>query len=141
MSVLKKIVSQSAIYFVGTIFSVLVGFFFKVYISSLLGAQGLGLFTLGVSSISIASIFLTWGYGNGLIRFISKYSANKDYSRLYFYIKKTVVINLIMVAFLSSIYFVFPVFIAKYLLHSQEIAEYLPFFGIFLIISSFLSIG
>tara|TARA_B110000908_G_scaffold33277_1_gene39811 strand:+ start:778 stop:2256 length:1479 start_codon:yes stop_codon:yes gene_type:complete len=141
MSILKKIVSQSAIYFVGTIFSVLVGFFFKVYISSLLGAQGLGLFALGVSSISIASIFLTWGYGNGLIRFISKYSASKDYSRLYFYIKKTVIINLIMVAFLSSIYFVFPGFIAKYLLHSQEIAEYLPLFGIFLIISSFLSIG
>ena len=69
MSILKKIVSQSAIYFVGTIFSVLVGFFFKVYISSLLGAQGLGLFTLGVSSISIASIFLTWGYGNGLNSF------------------------------------------------------------------------
>ena len=46
-----------------------------------------------------------------------------------------------MVAFLSSIYFVFPGFIAKYLLHSQEIAEYLPLFGIFLIISSFLSIG
>jgi O-antigen/teichoic acid export membrane protein len=141
MSILKKIVSQSAIYFVGTIFSVLLGFFFKIYISSILGAEGLGLFALGVSSISIASIFLTWGYGNGLIRFISKYSANKDYSRLFFYIKKTFLINLVMVTSLSSIYFIFPEFIAKHLLHSQEISKYLPLFGIYLIISSFLSIG
>lgn len=141
MSMLKKIVSQSAIYFVGTIFSVLVGFFFKVYISTILGAEGLGLFALGVSSISIASIFLTWGYGNGLIRFISKYAASKEYSRLYFYIKKTFVINLIMVAGLSSVYFFFPTFIGEHLLHSKEIVDYLPLFGVFLIISSFLSIG
>lgn len=141
MSILKKIVSQSAIYFIGTIFSVLVGFFFKVYISTILGAEGLGLFALGVSSISIASIFLTWGYGNGLIRFISKYAASKDYSRLYFYIKKTFLINLLMVAGLSSVYFLFPTFIGQKLLHSQEIINYLPLFGVFLIISSFLSIG
>ena len=141
MSILKKIVGQSAIYFIGTIFSVLVGFFFKVYISTILGAEGLGLFALGVSSISIASIFLTWGYGNGLIRFISKYAASKDYSRLYFYIKKTFLINLLMVAGLSSVYFLFPTFIGQKLLHSQEIINYLPLFGVFLIISSFLSIG
>lgn len=141
MSILKKIVGQSAIYFIGTIFSVLVGFFFKVYISTILGAEGLGLFALGVSSISIASIFLTWGYGNGLIRFISKYAASKDYSRLYFYIKKTFLINLLMVAGLSSVYFLFPTFIGEKLLHSHEIINYLPLFGVFLIISSFLSIG
>jgi len=141
MSILKKIVSQSAIYFIGTIFSVLIGFFFKVYISTHLGAKGLGLFALGMSSISIASIFLSWGYGNGLVRFISKYTATKNYLRLFFYIKNTLKINLLMVVLLGSVYFLFPDFIAQSILSSKDLAQYLPLFGIFFIINSFLSIG
>lgn len=141
MSVLKRIVGQSTIYFIGTIFSVLLGFFFKVYVSNVLGADGLGMFTLGMSSVAIASIFLSWGYGNGLVRFISKYASTKDYPSLFFYIKKTIKINLIMVFIFASFYFLFPEFIAKQLLHSSELTTYLPLFGIVLIVNSFLSIG
>jgi O-antigen/teichoic acid export membrane protein len=141
MSVLKKIVGQSTIYFIGTIFSVLLGFFFKVYISNVLGADGLGMFTLGMSSVAIASIFLSWGYGNGLVRFISKYASIKDYASLFFYIKKTFTINFFMVLVLASCYFLFPDFIAKNLLHSSSLANYLPLFGVVLIVNSFLSIG
>jgi len=141
MSLLKKIVGQSFIYFTGTLFSVVVGFFFKVYISNILGAKGLGLFTLGMSSVAIASIFLTLGYGNGLVRFVSKYIANNNYGRLKHYIKKTVFLNLLTVVPLSMVYFLVPKFIGEHLLNSKDLVEYIPLFGVILIINSLLSIG
>ena len=141
MSLVKKIIGQSAIYFIGTIFSVLVGFFFKIYLSNKIGSEGLGLFTLGMSSVAIASIFLTFGYGNGLIRFVSKYLANKQYNRLSYYLKKTVFINILTLIPLSLIYFLFPDFVGGKLLNSKKLIEYIPLFGIVLIINSFLSIG
>ncbi len=141
MPMLKKIISQSAIYFVGTIFSVLLGFFFKIFISSRLGAEGLGLFALGMSFVTIASIFLSWGYGNSLVRFVSKYTATNNYSRLFFYLKNTLKINLLMLALLAPVFFLFPDFIAKNLLFSEKLGQYLPLLGVFFIINSFLSIG
>ena len=37
----------------------------------------LGLFALGMSIVSILSIFLSLGLGNGLIKYVSKYVAKK----------------------------------------------------------------
>ena len=51
MSLVKKIVGQSAVYFLGTVISVIVGFFFKVYLSRVLGADALGIYSLGITTI------------------------------------------------------------------------------------------
>ena len=70
MSLIKKIVRQSAVYFFNTVISVFIGFFLKIYISRVLGADALGIFSLGITIITITGLFLSLGYGNGLIRFI-----------------------------------------------------------------------
>ena len=60
MSLVKKIVGQSAVYFLGAVISVIVGFFFKVYLSRVLGADALGIYSLGITTIGVLGIFLSF---------------------------------------------------------------------------------
>ena len=66
MSLVKKIVGQSAVYFLGTVISVIVGFFFKIYLSRILGADALGIYSLGITTIGVLGIFLSFGMAMGL---------------------------------------------------------------------------
>ena len=138
MSLIKKIVGQSAVYFIGTVIAVVIGFFFKVYLSRMLGADALGIYSLGLTAIGVLGIFLSLGYGNGLIRFISKYKATDSKNRLISYIGNTLVINLCIVVPLSVCFYLFPEIIASKLLNTPSLEEYIPLFGLMMIINSFL---
>lgn len=138
MSLIKKIVNQSAVYFFGTVISVAIGFFFKIYLSRELGAEAIGIYSLGLSVISILGIFMSLGYGNGLVRFVSKYNAKKDKVGLTHYINSTSVINLLIAAPLSVCFFIFPKYIAVNILNTPSLEPYMFLFGLMLFINSFL---
>ena len=138
MSLVKKIVGQSAVYFLGTVISVIVGFFFKVYLSRVLGADALGIYSLGITTIGVLGIFLSFGYGNGLIRFVSKYKATQNYNTLISYLTNTSIINLCVVLPMSFLFYFFPEVIADKILKTPKLKEYVPLFGLMMFVNSFL---
>ena len=138
MSLVKKIVGQSAVYFLGTVISVIVGFFFKVYLSRVLGADALGIYSLGITIIGVLGIFLSFGYGNGLIRFVSKYKATQNYKNLISYLTNTSIINLCVVLPISFLFYFFPEIIADNILKTPSLKECVPLFGLMMFINSFL---
>ncbi|MEM5563987.1 flippase [Psychroserpens sp. AS72] len=140
MSIAKKITGQAGIYFAGTLFSVAIGFFFKIYISKELGADMLGVYALGMTVVSVLSVFLSLGLGNGLVRFVSKYLAQENYTQLHTYLRKTLGITLVMSVISASLFFLFPEFIANTLLKSPELTPYLSYFGILLIINAIITL-
>ena len=81
MALLKKIVEQSSFYLLGNIISIIIGFFFKIYVSNILGTEAIGLYALGITMIGVLGIFLSFGFGNGLVRFVSKYNATNNFYR------------------------------------------------------------
>ena len=138
MSLVKKIVDQSTVYFLGSVISVIVGFFFKIYLSRILGADALGIYSLGITTIGILGIFLSFGYGNGLIRFISKYNATQNYNKLISYLTNTSIINLCVVLPVSFLFYFFPEIIANNILKTPKLNEYIPLFGFMMFVNSFL---
>ncbi|MGE5138464.1 MAG: hypothetical protein ACM3JD_03290, partial [Rudaea sp.] len=58
-----KLSSQSLFFFIGTLFTTTVGFFFKIYVARVLGSEGLGLYALGMSVVAFAGIFASLGLG------------------------------------------------------------------------------
>ena len=138
MSLVKKIVGQSAVYFLGTVISVIVGFFFKVYLSRVLGADALGIYSLGITTIGVLGIFLSFGYGSGLIRFISKHKATQNYNKLVSYLTNTSIINLCVVLPISFLFYFFPDIIADNILKTPALKEYVPLFGFMMFVNSFL---
>ena len=73
---------QSAVYFAGTILTTAAGYFFRVYLARTLGAEGLGLYTLGMSMAGFLALFGVLGLPVAASRFVAEYSANRDYQRL-----------------------------------------------------------
>ena len=138
MSLVKKIVSQSVVYFFGTVITVIVGFFFKVYLSRILGADALGIYSLGITTIGVLGIFLSFGYGNGLIRFVSKYKATQNYNNLISYVTNTSIINLCVVLPISFLFYFFPEIIADNVLKTSKLKDYIPLFGFMMFVNSFL---
>jgi O-antigen/teichoic acid export membrane protein len=138
MSLIKKIVGQSSVYFLGTVLAVVVGFFFKVYLSRTLGADALGIYSLGITVIGVFGIFMSLGFGNGLVRFIAKYRAEKDTQKAVNYIRNTSIINGFVVLPLTLCFFLFPDFIAEKLLNTPSLEEYIPLFGLMMFVNSFL---
>lgn len=141
MSILKKIISQSAIFFVGSIISVVMGFFFKIYLSMHLGAEGLGLYTLGISILGVLGIFLSLGYGNGLVKFISKYVALQNSGKLFSYINKTLSVNVVISIALGVVFFIFPAFISEHILSNTKLTPFIPYFGGLLFVNGLLVVA
>ena len=79
---LGNISRQSAVYFVGTIFTAAAGYFFKVYLARRLGAEALGLYALGMSLVGIVGLFNAIGLPAAAARFVAEYSARGDFARL-----------------------------------------------------------
>src|SRR5260221_3503952 len=48
---------HSVVYFAGTLFSAIAGYFFKIYVARELGAEALGLYALGMSIVGGIGIF------------------------------------------------------------------------------------
>lgn len=140
MSDLKNIVGQSSVILLGTAVTVLSGFFFKAFLARHLGAGGLGIYSLGISVVTIASIFVTLGLGNGLVRFVSKYMAEQNYVQLHTYLYHTFKLSLISTCLFGSMLVLFPHFIATRILHAPEMESYLWFFAILLLLNSFVAL-
>jgi O-antigen/teichoic acid export membrane protein len=73
---------QSAVFFAGTIVTSAAGYFFKVYLSRKLGAEALGLYTLGMTLVGFLGLFNALGMPAAAARFVSAYSARREYGRL-----------------------------------------------------------
>lgn len=140
MSDLKNIANQSFVFLLGTIFTLIVGFFFKIYLANQLGAEGLGIYSLGISIITILSIFVSLGLGNGLVKYVSKYVAEKNYIQLQTYLHYTFKFSFISTIIFGFILFYFANFIANNFLNTPGIEPYLCFFSVMLIIYTFLTL-
>ena len=78
----KSISRHSAVYFAGTLFTALSGYFFKVYLARTLGADALGIYALGISIVGVIGLFNAVGLPTAGARFVSEYSSQRDYARL-----------------------------------------------------------
>src|SRR5947207_909161 len=68
---MASISRQSAIYFAGTILTTAAGFFFKVFLARSLGAEPLGIYTLGMTIVGVLGVFNALGLPTAATRFVS----------------------------------------------------------------------
>jgi hypothetical protein len=52
---------HSGVFFAGTMFTAAAGYLFKVYVARMLGAEALGIFTLGMTMVGLLGIFSAMG--------------------------------------------------------------------------------
>ncbi len=86
---------QSSIYFAGTVFATGAGYFFKVYLARVLGAEALGIYALGMTVIGFVGLFNTFGLPQSAVRFAATYTANRDFDLLRGFLLRGVTVLLI----------------------------------------------
>src|SRR3989344_6159574 len=88
---------------IGLVFSTFIGYIYR-YIITTIGPEIYGSFTLALSVISFAIIFAKLGIDEGVLRFLSLYSEekNKKKTKMFF-------VTSVYIVFLSSLIFAFAI--------------------------------
>jgi len=85
-----KISRQSAVFFAGTLFSVATAYLFKIYLARALGAEGLGLYTLGMTLVGFLGLFNALGLPQAAVRFVAAYTATGQRAQLRTFLGRSV---------------------------------------------------
>jgi len=130
-----RIARQSGVVFGGTIFTILLGYAFKVYLARVLGAEALGIYALGITIVSFLGVFNVMGLPESAVRFVALYSASKRYEEL-----RSLLWNGSWILMAANLIFAVVLleagpWIATRFYHSPQLARYLPLFAPIMITS------
>jgi O-antigen/teichoic acid export membrane protein len=137
-----RISRQSGIVFAGTIFTVVLGYVFKIYLARVLGAEALGIYALGMTIVGFLGIIDALGLPDSAVRFVAQYAASKRFEAL-----RSFLWNgswMLLVANLVSTVVVLEAgpWVATHFYHSPQLVRYFPLFALTMVlgaVNSFLS--
>jgi O-antigen/teichoic acid export membrane protein len=119
---------HSSIYFASTVFVLVVGYPFKIYLARVLGAEALGVYALGMTIVGCFAIFNDFGLSQAAVRFVSAYVANGKTELLRNFLVSGVVLLLLTNFFLGMVVWLAGPWIA---LHVYRTPALIPCFGWF----------
>ena len=77
-----QISRQSAVFLLGTLFTMAAGYLFKIYLARVLGAEALGIYALGMTAGGLVSIVGTAGVPQTASRFVAIYASTGQSRKL-----------------------------------------------------------
>lgn len=125
---------HSGVFFAGTIFSVALGYLFKVYLARALGAESLGIYALGMTLVGFAGTFNSLGLMESAVRFASVYRSTQRFDQLRALLWRGGGILLMANAFFAIIFWNAGRLAALRFYHSAELARYIPWFTLIMLL-------
>ena len=119
---------HSGAFFAGTIFSVALGYLFKVYLARTLGAEALGIYALGMTLVGFIGTFNTLGLVESAVRFASVYRAANKLEQLQSLLWRGGGVLLVANAVFAVILLKTGKLVALRFYHSAELVRYIPWF-------------
>lgn len=132
-----RVTSHSAVFFLGTIFNAVAAYGFKIYLARTLGARLLGIYALGMTVVSIASIFNTLGISQTSVRFVSSYNATQRFDLLRGFLGRSITLLLVCNGVFAIAMLSLGPWIATHFYHVPELTGYLGLFTWLMIIGVF----
>jgi O-antigen/teichoic acid export membrane protein len=120
---------NSGVYFAGTIFSVALGYVFKVYLARVLGAEALGIYALGITLVGFLGAFNSLGLVESAVRFAAVYRAAHKWEQLRALLWWGGAILLAANVVFGAIFLKLGGMVAARFYHSAALARYIPWFG------------
>jgi O-antigen/teichoic acid export membrane protein len=134
-----RVSRHSGIAFAGTIFSAGLGYFFKIYLARVLGADALGQYALGMTIISFLGVVNAFGLPDAAMRFVAHYSAAAKFAALRSLLWNGAGIllagNLVFAVVLLKIG---PWIVTRFY-HSPQLVHYLPLFAAIMLTGALIS--
>jgi O-antigen/teichoic acid export membrane protein len=80
--VVNRLGGQAAIFLIGNVFTLLVGFPLQVFVARQVGAEGLGLYSLGDGIVTVIASLLGFGVAPALVKYIPLLMEQRAYSSI-----------------------------------------------------------
>jgi O-antigen/teichoic acid export membrane protein len=125
---------QSGVYFFGTLFTVALGYVFKVYLARVLGAEALGIYALGITIVGFVGVFNSLGLVEAAVRYAAVYRAADKPQQLRALLWRGGSILLVANALFAGIFLTMGGALARRFYHSPALAGYIPWFAILMLL-------
>ena len=136
---IKNISHQSSVFLLGTLFSTAAGYFFKIYLARVLGAEALGIYALGMTVVSLAGIVAAVGLPQTASRFVAVYSATGESRRLGRFLWSAVAVLVVSNLLVGILLLVVKPWIARRLYHTPALATCMHFFVLIMLTGALTS--
>ena len=136
-SEIGQISRQSAIFFLGTLFTAAAGYFFKIYVARVLGAGALGVYALGMTLVGFFGLFNGLGLPQTAARFVAAYSATGQYQRLQGFLRHALALVTLANVALAAVMVLCGPWLARNVYHSPDLAEFFHLFAGLLVLAGF----
>ncbi len=134
-----KISRHSTVYFAGSLFTAAAGYLFKIYVARVLGADGLGIYALGMTIVGLLGIFNGLGLPQAATRFVAAYSGTGQWQRLYGFLRRMSAVLLVSNVAMAIAVVVAGPWLALHVYHAPALIQYLPFFAALLALGGLTS--
>ena len=122
---------HSFVFFLGTMFTAVAGYLFKVYLARELGAEALGIYALGMTITGLLGVFNAFGLPQSAVRFVAAYCATGRVELLRRFIARCISLLLISNLLLGGLLLLIGPVIAVRFYHTPALGKY---FGLFAMI-------
>jgi O-antigen/teichoic acid export membrane protein len=129
----KEIITGASISFFLKSSSALFTLIFNILLARLTGAEGSGLFYIGLSVLMVVVSIVKFGQTNGMIRFISAYANNNEWEKAVGYYRQSVFVVFCLAIFFTVLIFTTSDFLAVNLFSKPEVSLVLKCTAIVLI--------
>jgi O-antigen/teichoic acid export membrane protein len=124
---------HSAVFFAGTVFTAATGYFFKIYLARVLGAEALGIYALGMTIIGLLGIFNALGLPYSAVRFVASYTATGRFDMLRGFLVRSIFLLLIFNVLLGGAILLTGPWVAVHFYHTPALSRYLGLFALIMI--------
>ena len=125
---------HSTVFFAGTLFTAAAGYFFKVYLARVLGAEALGIYALGMTIVGFLGIFNALGLPQSAVRFVAAYSATGKLEQLRGFLGHSLVALTLSNAALGGVVLWIGPWIATHFYHTPSLSSYLGLFVLIMVL-------
>ncbi len=119
---------NSGVYLAGTLFSVVLGYIFKVYLARVLGAEALGIYALGITLIGFLGAFNSLGLVEAAVRYAAVYRAADKPKQLQALLWRGGASLLLANVVFGIILLTTGGIVARRFYHSVALVQYIPWF-------------
>ncbi len=127
---------QSSVFLIGTLFTVAAGYLFKIYLARTLGAEALGIYTLGMTAGGLVSIVGAAGMPQTASRFVAIYSSTGQTRKLSHFLWIGGLTLLVTNGLVAGLMVVGRRWIADRVYHTPALAGYMHFFAVIMVLGS-----
>jgi len=127
---LKRIAKTSLIVLMGLILSKILGYTYRVVIARSLGPEAYGLYSLAIMILGWFGAISSWGFAEGVLRFIPLYRGKKELEKIRYLLKFSIWASIISSIISGALMFFLAEFISINLFHNPSLMFFIQIFSI-----------